>query len=258
MSVNDETIRLNKSFEGYHKKLENGDCTAYQTPLGKSKLTGKMLYDIPTCGYGTTKNVKMGMVWTEAEATARMMQDLAEAEGYVQQYVTVPINENEKGALTLFCNNCGPKNLKRLVKRLNKGDRAGTAKAFALYNKAQGIVLDGLVSRRAREAALFLKPVEAPIEPAMPQTVQKQLEPPSAPAVAAGGGVLYTAWQYLGDKFNSFFDGLDQEQAMMLLGTAQKHGVGSAWINVLLCAAAGVGLYVLVGHVFPKLAGSKS
>jgi len=256
MSVNEETIRLNKSFEGYHKKLANGDCTAYQTYLGKGK------YDIPTCGYGTTRGVKIGDIWTEAEATARMMQDLVEAEGYVQQYVTVPINENEKGALTLFCNNCGPKNLKKLVARLNRGDRVGTAKAFALYNKAQGIVLPGLVSRRAREAALFLKPTEAPSEPFMPQTVQKSLEPPSAPTVATGtvatGGFFYTIWQTIGDKVNSFFDGLDQEQAMMLVGTAQKHGVSGGAINIILYAGLGVGIYVLLGHVLPKFIGGKT
>lgn len=189
MTISDETIRLNKSFEGYHKKLANGDCTAYQTPLGRGK------YDIPTCGYGTTEGVKMGMVWTEAEATERMMQDLAKAEAYVNQYVTVPINDNERGALTLFCNNCGPGNLKNLTNRLNKGDRVGTAKAFLLYNKAQGIVLPGLVSRRARESALFLKPIVAPTEPAMPQTVQKSIEPPTAKVTATAAAATTVAAQ---------------------------------------------------------------
>lgn len=183
MSVNDETVRLNKSFEGYHKKLANGDCTAYQTILGHDKK-GNPILDIPTCGYGTTKSVKMGMVWTEVYATQRMMEDLQEAESYVIRYVTVPINENEKGALVLFTNNCGPGNLQKLIVPLNKGDRLGTAKKFPLYNKAQGIVQGGLVSRRAREQALFLKPVAAPEEPAMPQTVEKSSEPPSGKTVA--------------------------------------------------------------------------
>lgn len=97
----------------------------------------------------------------------------------------------------------------------------------------------------------------------VPTSVAATVLTSSSTPVGDGGheaahGFLYTAWQYVGDKFNSFFDGLDQEQAMMLLGTAQKHGVGSAWINVLLLGAAGVGLYVLIGHVFPKLAGSKT
>ena len=186
MKISDEGLRLNKGFEGYHKKLENGDCTAYQTPLGNGK------YDIPTCGYGTTKGVRMGMVWTEAEATARMMQDMQEAERYVTQYVTVPINQNQFDALVLFTNNCGPANLKKLIAPLNKGDATGTAKKFSLYVKAQGQTLPGLVSRRMREASLFLKPVEKPAEPFMPQTVTASAEPakPATVATAAGAATV--------------------------------------------------------------------
>lgn len=178
MKTSEEGIRLNKSFEGFHKRLSNGHCTAYQTYLGGGK------YDIPTIGYGTTKNVKMGMVLTEEQATERMMQDLEEAERYVTQYVTVPINANQFDALVLFTNNCGPENLKKLIAPLNNGDAMGTANKFPLYRKAQGQTLPGLVSRRAREQALFLKPVAAPAEPAMPQTVSKAAEPLSAKTVA--------------------------------------------------------------------------
>ena len=186
MTIPAEAVRLNKAFEGFHKKLANGDCTAYQTYLGNGK------YDIPTCGYGTTKGVKMGMVWTEEYATQRMMEDLQEAAAFVDQYVTVPLNENERGALILFTNNCGPGNLKKLIVPLNKGDRAGTANKLSLYVKAQGQTLPGLVSRRAREAALFLKPVAAPEEPFMPQTVTASAEPvkPATAATAAGAAAV--------------------------------------------------------------------
>ncbi len=186
MTIPAEAVRLNKAFEGFHKKLANGDCTAYQTYLGNGK------YDIPTCGYGTTKGVKMGMVWTEEYATQRMMEDLQEAAAFVDQYVTVPLNENERGALILFTNNCGPGNLKKLIVPLNKGDRSGTANKLSLYVKAQGQTLPGLVSRRAREAALFLKPVSAPEEPFMPQTVTASAEPakPATVATAAGAAAV--------------------------------------------------------------------
>lgn len=219
-----EAVRLNKSFEGFHKKRDDGQCEAYQTLLGYHKVTKKPIYDIPTCGFGTTKNVRMGMVWTEEYATQRMMEDLAEAAAFVDQYVKVPINENERGALILFTNNCGPGNLKNLAKRLNKGKRAETAQAFHLYNKAQGIVLPGLVSRRAREAALFLKPTEAPAEPVMPQTVSSP--PTVSTPVAVGGTVaagttagaaagvipvppvealgILSAWQTAGEQTKSF------------------------------------------------------
>ena len=178
MNISDEGVRLIKSFEGYHKKLANGDCTAYQTYLGGGK------YDVPTLGYGCTVGITMGMIWTEAQATEALMKEVSKHEGYVTQYVTVPMNQNEFDALVSFSYNCGPGNLKKLVARLNKGDRTGTAKAFLLYVKAQGRTLPGLVSRRTRESALFQKPVAAPTEPAMPQTVQKTIEPPTAKTVA--------------------------------------------------------------------------
>jgi len=253
MSVNDETVRLNKSFEGYHKRLSNGDCTAYQTNLGNGK------YDIPTIGYGTTRGVKMGMVLTEAEASKRMMEDLEEAEGYVTRYVTVPINENEKGALTLFCNNCGPGNLKKLIAPLNKGDRMGTAKKFPLYVKAQGQTLPGLVSRRAREQALFLKPVEAPDEPAMPQTVEKSAEPPSRKTIAAVVATTATGVAQLmpSDPLGTAEQVLNTGQRVRGVGQ-RGHELGAwafsfaGWPYVLAAVLAGGGLYYLLCHHLPS------
>ena len=62
MKISEDGVRLICSFEGYHKKLSNGDCTAYQTYLGNGK------YDIPTIGYGCTSGVKMGDVDREQGA----------------------------------------------------------------------------------------------------------------------------------------------------------------------------------------------
>jgi lysozyme len=45
-----------------------------------------------------------------------------------------------------------------LLKKLNAGDKAGAANQFDVWNKAGGKVLQGLVTRRAAEKALFLKP----------------------------------------------------------------------------------------------------
>lgn len=186
MKISEDGVRLICSFEGYHKKLSNGDCTAYQTYLGNGK------YDIPTIGYGCTSGVKMGDVWTEEKARDELRKELAKHESYVTQYVTVPIGQNEFDALVSFSYNCGPANLKKLVSRLNKGDRTGTAKAFLLYVKAQGQTLPGLVSRRTRESALFQKPAQQPEEPFMPQTVTASAEPakPATVATAAGAAAV--------------------------------------------------------------------
>jgi len=229
MKISDEGLRLIKSFEGYHKKLANGDCTAYQTYLGGGK------YDIPTIGFGTTAGVKMGMVWTEAQATEALLKEIAKHEAYVTQYVTVPINENEFDALVSFSYNCGPGNLKKLVARLNKGDRVATAKAFLLYVKAQGQTLPGLVSRRTRESALFQKPVVAPDEPYMAQTVTKEVEPPSRKVVA-------TAAATVGGTVMQFMPADP-------LGTAEK--VVSTGKRVRSVADDGSGLYGWLAHGVP-------
>lgn len=190
MKISDEGLRLIKSFEGYHTRLKDGSCTAYQTYLGKDRL-GRKRYDIPTIGYGCTSGIKMGMVWSEAEAEAGLRRELARFEDAVARLVTVSINQNERDALISFSYNVGEGNLAKstLLKRLNKGDRVGAAKEFDRWTRAQGIIMPGLVSRRKREAALFLKPVEKPDEPFMPQCVQPSPEPPKPVTVAAGATV---------------------------------------------------------------------
>lgn len=258
MKTSDEGIRLIKGFEGYHKKLANGDCTAYQTFLGTSP-TGKKLYDIPTLGYGCTVGIKMGMVWSEERATEELKKEVAKHEDYVTQYVTVPINQNEFDALVSFSYNCGSGNLKKLIeKRLNKGDRTATAQAFLLYVKAQGKTLPGLVSRRTREAALFQKPVEEPAEPFMPQVVTKEAEPPSrktvaAVAVSAATGVA----QFMpADPIGSVETALKTGQRVRGISD-QSHGLYS-WasagvpLSALLAVGACVGGYYLLCHVLPK------
>jgi lysozyme len=79
----------------------------------------------------------------------------------VSAAVTVPLNDNEFGALTSFTFNLGIGNLKSstLLKKLNAGDRAGAADEFGKWVNAGGKPLPGLVKRRAAERALFLTPV---------------------------------------------------------------------------------------------------
>lgn len=166
MKLSDEGLRLIKSFEGYLREQPDGSCTAYLCPAG-----------VATLGWGCTTGIKLGMRWTREQAEAGLSKELARFENAVTRLVTVPINQNEFDALVSFAFNCGEAALKgsTILRRLNKGDRAGAAKAFHLWNKAtvkgKKVVLAGLVSRRAREASLFLKPIEAPDGPFMPHEV---------------------------------------------------------------------------------------
>lgn len=191
LKLSAEGLRLIKSFEGYHTKLPDGRCTAYRCPAG-----------VWTIGYGCTEGIKPGMVWTEQEALAALDRELDKFEAAVNHLVTVSINQNEFDALVSFAYNCGEGALARsqILKRLNREDRVGAASAFASWNKGGGRVLKGLVSRRAREASLFLKPSHAPSAPEMPQAIARPTPVKDAlkvgvPVAAGGGAIIETAQQ---------------------------------------------------------------
>lgn len=187
MQISDEGLRLVKSFEGFHTRLKDGSCAAYLCPAS-----------VPTIGWGCTEGVRLGMVWTEAEAEAGLRREMAKFESAVNRLVTVSINTNERDALISLAYNIGVSGFQRssVLKRLNNGDRKGAAHAFGMWTKAnvkgRKIDLPGLVSRRKREAALFLKPVEAPEEPFMPQAVA-EVQEVSKPAVAVSTGAAVIA-----------------------------------------------------------------
>lgn len=189
MQISDEGLRLIKSFEGYLTKQKDGSCAAYLCPAG-----------VPTIGWGCTEGVRLGMVWTEAEAEAALRREIAKFENAVMKSVTVEMNQNEFDSMVSLAYNIGTGAFTRstVLRRLNNGDRAGAAKAFEMWTKAldpktgKRRELRGLVSRRKREAALFLKPVEAPEVPAMPQAVVEAKEV-SKPAIAVGAAAVATA-----------------------------------------------------------------
>ena len=174
MKLSDEGYRLIRSFEGYHTRLKNGNCKAYRCPAG-----------VWTIGYGCTEGIKPGMIWTQKEAETALKKEISKFEAAVDRLVKVPLNTNERDALISFAYNCGEGALSKstLLRKLNKGDRIGAAREFAKWTRGGGRVLPGLVARRDREAALFLKPVEKPSEPYMPQAVEPVAEPVSKTAV---------------------------------------------------------------------------
>ena len=94
------------------------------------------------------------MTVTQAKAEAYLKSDLTKYE----QYVTVPINQNQFDALVSFTYNCGALKSSTLLKKLNSGDYTGAANEFPRWNKSNGRVLSGLVKRRAAEQKLFNTP----------------------------------------------------------------------------------------------------
>jgi lysozyme len=235
MKLSQAGIDFIKSFEGYHRRLPNGDCVAYLCPA-----------NVVTIGYGCTEGIKRGMVWTHAQALQALENELSKFEAAVNRLVTVEINQNEFDALVSFAYNCGEGALARasILKQLNAGNREAAARGFALWNRGGGRVLPGLVRRRRDEAAMFLRPVEKPLEPDMPQAVD---QPPAKPEgsrilAAASSGETVAVGAGLGGIGLSFADALGY--GGQILPLVKSYGL-EAFILVLLCLAAG---FAIVKH----------
>lgn len=111
-----------------------------------------------TIGWGHTgPEVVKGLVWTQAQADAQFLVDVARFERAVLNIADVPLTQGQFDALVLFAYNVGSKALENstLLRKLNNEDYAGAALEFRRWNKNDGKVMRGLVRRRAAEECLF-------------------------------------------------------------------------------------------------------
>lgn len=115
-----------------------------------------------TCGWGATgKDIGPNTVWTQAQADARLQQDIAEHADQVQRAIgNAFTTDNQFGAMVSLAYNIGIGHfLSSSVLRFHlTGDHHDAAAAFRAWDKAGGRALPGLVTRRAAEAALYLTP----------------------------------------------------------------------------------------------------
>lgn len=111
-----------------------------------------------TIGYGSTLGVRAGDRIDAAEAERRLrQQDLPRFEAGVAVVVRVPLTQGQFDALVSFAYNLGVGALagSTLLRKLNAGDAAGAGAEFPKWCHAGSEVLPGLVTRRAKERALF-------------------------------------------------------------------------------------------------------
>jgi lysozyme len=94
---------------------------------------------------------------TTDEGHALLDNDTLFARLTVEDMVSVPLTEEQYGALSSFIFNVGATRFGRstLLSVLNEGDYESAASEFGRWRKAGGRVLRGLVHRRACETALF-------------------------------------------------------------------------------------------------------
>ena len=150
MKTSQNGIDLIKRFEGCR-------LTAYKCPAGK-----------PTIGYGHTEGVQMGQKITQAQADGFLRDDLAKFERAVMKYDRVyHWNQNQFDALVSFSFNLGSiDGLTAEGKRTAKEISAAILKYNTAKVNGAKKVLFGLTERRKAERALFLKPVQKPMQAA--------------------------------------------------------------------------------------------
>jgi lysozyme len=110
-------------------------------------------------GYGHKKDITPGMMITQTQAEAFLLEDARSCESQVVRAVTVPVTENEFSAMVSICfTSPGAVGAQSsIIKFLNAGDRLGAADAFLLYIMSGGMVNRGLSLRRRKERDLFLQ-----------------------------------------------------------------------------------------------------
>ena len=144
---------LCKPFEGYARRLSNGDCHAYPDPG-----TGAEPW---TIGWGSTGHeVKQDTVWTQQQAEESLNNHLLHFCVGVLKLSPTLLQEPSRrlAAIISFAYNCGLGNyrISTLKKRVDAKDWHGAREEIVKWNKAAGRVLNGLTRRRQAEAQLLI------------------------------------------------------------------------------------------------------
>lgn len=143
------TLKIGPRATALMHHFEACKLKAYRCPAG-----------VWTIGWGDTgPHVRAGLVWTQEEADAAFARRIERefAPAVAKAIGDAPTTPAQFGAMVALAYNIGTRAFAgSSVARLHRsGDHASAARAFALWNKAGGRVLAGLVRRRAAEAALY-------------------------------------------------------------------------------------------------------
>lgn len=117
---------------------------------------------IPTICFGHTQGVKMGDEKTPQECSAILASDVAATAHDVESVVTVPLTEGEEAAYTSFVFNVGIGKFRTstMLRKLNAGDHIGACNELPNWKYSNGVVMAGLVRRRADEQQMCLRDLQ--------------------------------------------------------------------------------------------------
>lgn len=140
MKVSKDCVDLVSKFEGFSSK-------AYKCPAG-----------VWTIGYGHTEGVKPSDTITQEKAKELLNDELNSFSERVATML-VAATQSQFDALVSFAYNLGTGALRgsTLLKLHNAGKYVEAEAEFGKWTRAAGVVLNGLVKRRAAEAELYGK-----------------------------------------------------------------------------------------------------
>jgi len=143
---------LIKPFEGYARRLPNGDCCAYPDPG-----TGAEPW---TIGYGSTgRGIGKHTIWSKEQAEDALQEHVRYfVSGVVKLSPSiVSASPRRIAAVISWAYNCGLGNyrISTFKKRVDARDWEGAAVECRKWNKAAGRVLPGLTKRREAEALMM-------------------------------------------------------------------------------------------------------
>lgn len=115
---------------------------------------------VPTACDGLTRGMRLGQTFTEAQCAAKLEVELIDTASHVVDCVPgLYGRDHQAPAAVSLAYNIGWPGFCRstAARRFNAGQWRSGCDAFAMWNKAGGRVVPGLVDRRKRERALCLK-----------------------------------------------------------------------------------------------------
>ena len=138
------------------KDFEQWKPEAYDDAAGFCTIGYGHLIALHPCSQTQLGSFAAGL--TQMQGSQLLDEDTLGARAAVHDLVTVPLSDNQFGALSSFVFNVGRRNFSQstLLELLNSGDYDGAAAELPRWVKAGGQVLQGLVDRRSCEEWLFL------------------------------------------------------------------------------------------------------
>lgn len=145
-------LRLSREGEKLIHSFEKCRPKAYPDPGSKDGHPW-------TIGWGATgPGIYEGVVWTQEQADERFRRDIVARESQLNNMLAgAATTQNQFDAMLSLGYNIGMLALQgsTVMRRHKAGDFSGAADAFAMWNKNDGKVMNGLVRRRAEEAKMY-------------------------------------------------------------------------------------------------------